>query len=192
MNSRHDYARIEQEYIQGDDSVSYRSLGAKHQLSFSAIAVKGRKGEWERKRGEFRARMSERSIELSADKAALKISQIREDALTVIQAAIMKMGMDLRDRTIKDYDFVTHKQVERTIPGITVTPADVTKLIASFQTMIGQASAITENRNLGITIPPELPPDILRAIADAATERGPERGPVGRAALPSSGSTRTH
>ncbi len=186
-HSPNDYATIAQEFIQGDDSVSYRSLGAKHGISFSAVATRGRKEKWPEQREKFRAQVQDRSMTVAANKIAEKTVAIQETALTVIEAALMKMGMDLRDRKVKQYDFSKGVMVETTIPGITVTPSDVAKLIASFQTLIGQPGTITENRNLGITLPPGLSPDLLRLLEGAAGDAEPAA--ARRSSLPGSRAT---
>ncbi len=186
--SPNDYAAIAQEFIQGDDSVSYRSLGEKHGISFSAVATQGRKKDangkdWPALRAEFRAQVNSRSMTVAANKIAERTVAIQDTALAVIEAALMKMGMDLRDRKVLDYDITTHKPYERVIPGITVTPSDVAKLITSFQTLIGQPGTITENRNLGITLPNGLDTQFLQLLADAAGEA--DTGAARRSSLPS-------
>lgn len=167
--------KIELEWVTGPDELSLRELARRHEASFSYIAKRARDDGWEQKRQAFRDREMSKAVTALTDTLAVKVAKVKGDALEVIHAAILKMGLDLRDRVLSDGTVV---------PGQVITPSDVSKLIASFQTLTGQASAITENRNLGITLNDDLPPEVARLLADIAGERGTNTRPVGRAALP--------
>jgi len=183
--SKYDYDALEQEFIQGPDELSVRELAKRHGIaSWSTVNVQANKREWARKRAEFRAKVNQKSLALSADKVATKIAEIEEDFLTVLQAGLRKLAMDMRDRTIEDYDVVTHKPFRRVIPGQTITPESIVKMIGAMQNLRGKPSSITEERLLGLDLTAlGLPAEDLRRIAELTAE--PDGRPASRAALPS-------
>lgn len=182
---KYDYDAMELEFIQGGDDLSIRELARRHDISsWSTVSVQAKKRRWAEKRAEFRARTTDRQLTIMADKKATLVAKIEEDFLTVVHAAILKMGIDLRDREVLDYDHSTHQQVKRVVPGMQVAPGELTKLISTMQTLLGKPGAITEERHLGIDFAAlGLDPDALRAVADSTAPD--DGGTAGRAALPS-------
>ena len=117
MTTRYDYDALEKEYVEGDLSV--RALAEKHGISaWSTVNAQKNKRHWDEKRQAFRSQVSTRQIELAADRKAKLVQRIEEDFLTVLHAAVLKLGIDLRDRKVKDYDMAAHKEIERVIPGL--------------------------------------------------------------------------
>lgn len=189
MSAKHDYAALELEYIEGPDELTPRKMASRDGASFSAYYEQYRKRDWERKRAEYRSRLHTKTVEKLTDTIAMKVTQMRSDALDVIHAAFFKMASDIQDRWVTDPE--TGARVF--VPGVKVTPDGLAKLLDRFQTLTGNPSAITENRNLGIDLTDrQLPPDVARAIAELAGERGTQSGSVGRAALPGARATRTN
>ncbi|HET9613268.1 MAG TPA: hypothetical protein VFP22_00530 [Candidatus Limnocylindrales bacterium] len=183
MTTRYDYDALELEFVQGPDELSVRELAKRHGISaWSTVNAQAQKRNWKQKREDYRAKLSSKTLELLADKTAEEVLHIRSDFLKVLRAAILKMGSDMRDRTVTDYDFKLGKQVERVVPGIQVTPSDIVKMITAMQTLTGQPSSITEERHLGIDLS-GLDPELLREVANLTYE--PDAGPARRAALPS-------
>lgn len=181
MSSKYDYAALELEYIQGSDDLTVRKMAERDGASISAYYSQFRRRDWDRKRIEFRNSTSEKTLTVISDTIAFKAAQIKKDALDVIHAAVMKMGMDLADRKLSD---------GTVIPGQIVTPGDLAKLIDKLLLLTGNPNAITENRNLGIDLSPGLDPELARLIAEISGERGTATRNVGRAALPGARTTR--
>lgn len=176
-------AELELEYVSGGDDLSIRELARRHQASFSYFAKIAQDNDWGGKRLAYRSKAMQKTVEALTDDLATKVVQVKQDALDVIHAAILKMGLDLQDRKLSDGTVV---------PGMLVTPSDMAKLLDRLLPLIGQPNNINENRNLGIELSPDLPPDVARLLADVAAERGSNAGPVGRASLPGARTARTN
>ena len=170
-----DKQELELEYVMGGDEVSIRALARRHDASFSYFAEMARENDWETKRKDYRAKAMAKIVDEVTGSLAVKVAQIKTDALDVIHAAILKMGTDMADRQLPDGTWVA---------GQAVTPSDMAKLLDRLMPLIGQPNNINENRNLGLDLTEQLPPDIARLLADVAGERGTKSGAVGRAALP--------
>lgn len=185
---KHNYAELEAEFIQTDLSVSIRGFAEMKGISaWSAVNAQALKHNWREKRQAFHDAANEKAIQVAGSDLGKKIAAVRVDAIDVIHASILKMGLDLQDREVEDYDPVKGVQYRRTIPGQTVTPSDVTKMINSLLLLTGQSTAITEERKLvGHVDFNQLPPDLTRLIADVARERAAESRPVERPRLPGS------
>lgn len=192
MTAKYDYPALELEYIQGPDDLTPRKMAERDGAPFSAYYDQYRKHEWARKRAEYRAEQQTKVIAAITDATAEKVAAIKRDAFEVIHAAILKMGLDLQDRTVLDYDHSTGKQYQRVIPGQTITANDVSKLIDKLLVLTGNPNTINESRNLNADLTPQLPPDVARLIAEVATERGSAAGGVGRATLPGARPARTN
>lgn len=181
MSSKFDYEALEREYIEGPDDLTPRKMAERDGASFSAYYSQYRKRDWLTKRERFREMRDQKVMKVVTDTISIKAAQIKSDALDVIHAAVMKMGLDLADRTLKDGTVV---------PGQTVTPGDLAKLIDKLMLLTGNPTTINENRNLGIDLTDrDLPPDVARLLAEVAGERGTASRSVGRAALPGSRAT---
>ena len=58
MNKRHDFARLEREFITSD--ISIRGLCRKHDITaHSLVVVQAKKGKWAEKREQYQAKESE-------------------------------------------------------------------------------------------------------------------------------------
>lgn len=176
-----DKQELELEYVTGGDDVSIRELARRHEASFSYFAKLARDEGWEQKRKDYRTAAMEKTVAVLTDTLAVKVAQVKTDALEVIHAAILKMGLDLQDRKLSDGTVV---------PGQTITASDMSKLLDRLMPLIGQPNNINENRNLGLDLTEQLPPDVARLLADVAGARGTQSGPVGRASLPGARATR--
>lgn len=189
MSAKWDYEALEQEYIEGPDDLTPRKMAERDGASFAAYYAQFRKRDWARKRAEYREKLHVKTVEKLTDTVAMKVVQMRADALDVIHAAFFKMAADIQDRWVTDPE--TGARVF--VPGVKVTPDGLAKLLDRFQALTGNPTTISENRNLGIDLTAQqLPPDVARALADLAGERGTQSGPVGRAALPSPRTARTN
>ena len=179
-SGRFDWEALELEYVTGGDDLSVRELARRHDASFSHFAVQARNRGWEQKRRDYRARSLVVAEDEIMNKMAVRVAQVKSDALDVIHAAILKMGVDLHDRKLEDGTI---------IPAIQVLPGDMAKLLDRLMPLIGQPNNISENRNLGIDLTADLPPDAARLIEELARERGTQPEPVGRRSLPGSQAT---
>ena len=174
---KYDYIDLKRQYVQGE--MSLRELCRKNDIiSWSAVAKKAHEEDWDERRHEFRRQVEDRSLEALAVKRANKIADITLDALDVIHAAILKMAADMNATEEVE---VNGKTVKR--PAVRMTPRDLDILIARFQTIIGQPSAVSENRNLNANLNADAPPEQLRAILAALSG---SKQPVGRPAIPAS------
>jgi hypothetical protein len=168
---KYDYDALEKEFIQTDQSMSIRQFAKDHGItSWSALNVQANKRDWDQKRKDFHQRATEKAIAVAGDKMATKIMSIREDMLEVIHAATIKMGLDMQDRVI------THTRENGTtwdeiIPGQSVTPDHLSKLIDKFLLLTGNATRVTEERSTrDVSVDfTGLPTDLTRAIADYAS-----------------------
>lgn len=180
---KYDKQALKREYMEGPDELTARVMAKRDGASISAYYAHYRNDDWQGARAEYRRQLQQKTIAAITGATAEKVARIKVLALDAIEAAIMKMALDLQDRTLADGTVV---------PGQLVTPYDVSKLIEKLLVLTGNPSQIQENRNLGINITDRLPPDVARVIADIADERGPERRGMGRATLPGGPSTRNN
>lgn len=186
-NSKHDYGALEKEYIEGPDDLTPRKMAERDGASYSAYYMQARKRGWEAKRAAFRTKVAAKSLELVTDRIAIKAAAIKDDALQVIHAAVLKMASDMTDHWVTDPVDPKHRIF---VPGIVITPNDLAKLIDKLLLLTGNPTQISENRNFGIELSPDLPPDVLGLIADLAGERGTSTRSVGRASLPGARASR--
>jgi len=181
--TKHDYPALKREYVTSPDDISIRALCEKHGISaWSTVAERARKDHWNDEREAYKAQIEEKTITLAANTEALKIAEMRADTLEVIHGAILKMGADLQDRWVEDPKDPDHMVL---IPGQTVTPDAVTKLIDKFLVMSGQVTERTASLGLGVAVDArDLPLDLARELHTAAKAAGAGAGPVGRSPLP--------
>lgn len=163
MAAKYDYELLEREYITSD--ISIRELCERHGIAtWSTVAAQAKKREWNRKRQQFKDKAFEADIEVMAQKRAMKLQQTFEDAIDVIDAAFIQMGIDI--------------QAGRVI----VTPTDVAKLIDKLQLLTGGPTSREEVSHLNLNA--TLTPEQLRDIQAAARESGAGPRTVGQSALP--------
>lgn len=124
------------------------------------------RGEWARKRAEFRERAEGRAVTLLVnDEGARRAKElrVRDNALEAIDEAITKMRDDMK-RMVRRYR--DGQWVEE--PAVTVRPADFALLIDRLNVLFGRPSTITEERSLGLSLSASgLGTDALKAIAEA-------------------------
>jgi hypothetical protein len=183
--SKYDYDTLEREYIESDLSV--RALADKHGIkAWSAVNAQKNKRRWDEKRADYRARLATQTNALTAKRTAEKIAAINDDFLSAVHAAIVKMGLDMRDRVVEEKQLDREGNpvtVTKVVPGQLITPDGLAKLLDRYMAFIGKPSSITEERNLGLSFSADgLPPDLLGAIAELT--RGSDRGATVRTALP--------
>lgn len=159
----HDYALLEREYVTSD--ISVRALAEKHGIrSFSTVAAQAKKREWERKRADFKEAAFQHDIQNLARKRAVKLQEVYDDLVSVIQATIFRMAENLKG---DDYH---------------VSVKDLGLLIEKLQLLTGGATSREEIHNLNLNA--DLPPELLRLIQDTARANGAGLQTVGQSALP--------
>ena len=95
MNKRHDFARLEREYITSD--ISIRGLCRKHGITaHSLVTVQAKKHKWEEKREQYRATESEAFMSRHAARMADRLAEIHDNALEAIDEAIARFREDLK------------------------------------------------------------------------------------------------
>jgi hypothetical protein len=180
QRTKHDYSAMYDEYLTTD--VSLRQLAEKHGGSFSAVAAYARRHGWDELRGKYRVMQQEKSLETFAAKRARKIADMEADAFDVIHAAILKMGMDLQDRWVTD----PVSGERRLLPGMTVTPEALTRLLDKYLVMTGNVTDRRANLGVSIDLPADeqLPRELLRELRELALAKGAGQGSVGQPVLP--------
>ncbi len=149
----HDYDFLHKEFIGSD--ISIRALAAKHGIkSFSAVAKYAREHGWYEERdavrGRTRAKVVEKVSERLATEEVDEILQFRDDALTVVRAAIYKFAENLKD------------------PQFRIGAADLAKLVQLGLLITGSPTERVEERRLDLHATfNELPADVLRGLVEA-------------------------
>ena len=165
MNKRHDFARLEREFITTD--ISIRGLCRRHGISaHSLVTVQAKKRRWAEKRAAHQARSSEAFIEKHADRMADRQAEISDKALDAIDEAITKFREDMRaTKPVRQPDgSITEEPVMR------LTPKDVALLIDRFQVLFERPSVISQHQ--GLTVSTELSADALREFVEATRGMG--------------------
>lgn len=185
--AKYDYTAMEAEFVAGDMTI--RALAIKHGVApnnVSTVHDMARKRDWVEKREQYRAKTTNRAIELSVDKGASRITrrmEVQDHAVETIDRALTKLDEDMKR---------TH-WVERggqlfEEPVLTMRPNDIVQLLDRLQTALGQPSLITEERRFGIDISGTADLDTLKELARGLREvpRGAGAGATaGGSALPS-------
>jgi len=177
---KHDYDSMRYAYITSNTSL--RQLADQHEVPISSLTSFARRHGWDDQRDKFVVLQEEKSIEALADKRAKKVADIEMDTFDVIHAAVLKLGIDLDDRWVTD----PATGERRFIPGQTMTPEGLTKLIDKYLVMTGN---VTDRRaNLGLNIDATegsgLPKDVLRGLRDLAVSKGAGEGSMGQSPIP--------
>jgi hypothetical protein len=165
VNKRHDFARLEREFITTD--ISLRGLCRKHGISaHSLVTVQAKKGRWAEKRERYRARESDAFIEKHAARHADREAQVRDKVLDAIDQAIDKFREDLAaTRSVRQPDGSITEE-----PAWYMTPKDLALLIDRFQVLFERPSAITQHQ--GVAVTSELSADALREFIEATRGMG--------------------
>ncbi len=123
VNKRHDFARLEREFITTD--ISLRELCRRHGITaHSLVTVQAKKHEWAEKRAVHQTRASEVFIEKHAGRLADRQAEISDEALEAIAEAIAKFRADLKATEKK---LVHGEWIE--VPVMRLTPKDAAILI---------------------------------------------------------------
>lgn len=180
----YDYTPIKQAYLEAIEEPSFRDLAERFGVkSFSVIADRARKENWAGLRAQVKAKATEKVVEATADKRATLLTQIENDMLETIQAAVLNMGINLSDRWEEDPE--SGQRVF--VAGIRVTPADLAKLIDKFQVLRGAPTQVTRNEEMSLGLTGDLhdlPPELLRGLLALARAKGAGGEPVGQSPLP--------
>ena len=87
MNKRHDFAKLEREYI--TSQISLRALCRKHNISaHSLVTVQAKKGKWQAKREQYQAKESDAFMSRHAARQADRQAEIHDKILDAIDEAI--------------------------------------------------------------------------------------------------------
>ena len=165
MNKRHDFARLEREFITTD--ISIRGLCRKHNISaHSLVSVQAKKNGWAEKREQYQARASDAYIERHAARQADRVAEVRDDALELISEAISKSREDMKaTKLVRQPDgSVTEEPVMR------LMPKDVALLIDRLQLLFDRPSSISQHQ--GLTVTSELSADTLHEFIEATRGMG--------------------
>jgi hypothetical protein len=165
VNKRHDFARLEREFITTD--ISLRALCRKHGISaHSLVTVQAKKGRWQEKREQYQAKESEAFMSRHAARMADRQAEIRDKAIDVIDEALDKFREDLRaTKLVRQPDGSITEE-----PAWYMTPKDVCLLIDRFEVLFGRPSVISQHQDL--TVSTELSADGLRDFIEATREMG--------------------
>ena len=168
MNKRHDFARLEREFITTD--ISLRGLCRKHGISaHSLVTVQARKGKWAAKREQYQAKESDAFMSRHAARMADRQAEIEDKILDAIDEALDKFREAMRATETKRID---GEWVE--VPVMRLKPKDVAILIDRLQVLFEKPSVISQHQGLSVTS--ELSADDLRDFIDATRGRaGPPR-----------------
>jgi hypothetical protein len=89
--SKYDYPMLERIFITSD--VSIRQLCADNDIvNFSSVAQMAKKLEWNRKRADYKEAQFKHDINELAHRRAIKLQEVYDDLVSVIQATIMRMA----------------------------------------------------------------------------------------------------
>jgi hypothetical protein len=189
--SKYDYDSLERQYIQG--TMSIRELCRQNSIpSWSTVNERAKSREWTRKRELFQASLQHKEMEVMTDRRAGKLEQLTDDVIDVISAAVFRFVEGLQDREVTMSD-----GTKALVPGMAVTPSDLTKLIDKLLLLKGQPTkrevliGLGLNANLDITDPSQLPAELLRELAAAARAAGAGSASSGDGPLPRIAGART-
>jgi len=187
VTTKYDYITLKNEYVQ-TPGLSIRALCERHDIKTWSTVNKRKNDEgWDRLRSEFERQVENKSLEALADKRAQKVAEIQLDALNVIHAGILKMAEDMD----AEEEYEVNGQVRRR-KVMRIHPRDLAILVDKFQTLIGQPSQVSENRNLTLGMQAELEPDELRILLAALRPQPTLPGTAGAAARPDPSGSRTN
>lgn len=165
MNKRHDFARLEREFITTD--ISLRALCRKHGIgAHSLITVQAKKGRWQEKREQYQAKESEAFMSRHAARMADRQAEIRDKAIDVIDEALDKFREDLRaTKLVRQPDGSITDE-----PAWLMKPRDAALLIDRLQVLFDRPSVISQHQ--GLTASTEVSADALREFIEATRGMG--------------------
>jgi len=176
MNKRHDFARLEREYV--TSQISLRELCRRHGISAHSVVVdQSQKHDWAAKREAYRARESESFIEKHSARMADHQAEISDKALDAIDESLDRFRSDMRATEKK---LVNGEWVE--VPAMRLKPNDIAILIDRLVVLFEKPSAISQHH--GLTVTSELSVKSLSEFIEATRGRaGPsptEESPLPR------------
>jgi transposase-like protein len=127
-----DYSAAEREYRTGSDSI--RSLATRYGVSFSSMAEWARNHEWDKKRNDYRAHISDTAIEKTADKHIREKEEVLDEAFSLLRATLYQYGAQLKAGMIP------------------VNVKDLVMAVQALQSLLGQPTTRTEATILGVSI----------------------------------------
>ena len=165
VNKRHDFARLEREFITSD--ISIRGLCRKHNISaHSLVVVQAQKGDWAAKREQYRAKASESFNETYAVRMADRQAAINDKFLDGIDEAITKFREDMKaTKPVRQPDGNIVEQ-----PAWYMKPKDLAILIDRLQILFERPSVITQHQGLSATS--ELSADALNEFLERTRGMG--------------------
>ena len=169
MNRRHDFARLEREYV--TSQISLRELCRRHDITaHSLVTVQAKKLKWAEKREQYQAKESDVFMSRYAARQADRQAEISDKFLDATDQALDKFMADLKaTKLVRQPD---GSIVE--MPAWYMTPRDLCLLIDRFEVLFGMPSVISQHQGLRVTA--ELPADDLRDFIEATRGRaGPPR-----------------
>ena len=174
MSKRHDYARLEREFI--TSQVSLRELCRKHGISaHSLVTVQAKKGKWAEKREQYQAKESDAFMSRHAARQADRVAEVRDKALDAIDEALDRFRKDMKaTKPVRQPDgSITAEPVMR------LMPKDVAILLDRLQVLFDRPSRMSEGRDL--TVRSELPIDALNQFVELTRGRAaPPASPLPR------------
>jgi hypothetical protein len=163
VNKRHDFAKLEREFI--TSQVSLRELCRRHGITaHSLVTAQAKKGQWAEKRAAHQARSGKVFIEKHAHRLADRQAQISDKALDAIDQALEKFRADMRATEKK---LVNGEWVE--VPVMRLKPNDVAILIDRLMVLFEKPSTISQHQ--GLTVTSEVSVESLRDLIEATRGR---------------------
>lgn len=150
-----DYELLEREFVTGEDDITYRELGRRYGVSFSAIAEQGRKREWEHKRAAYRDALNRRTTEGMIDRMASERVEIKSEAIKVLRASLRIYSQQLVSGQIQ------------------FQPKDAALIAKELMSLLGETTERTEHTVLGINVDANSPIDplLLQRLGELARAR---------------------
>lgn len=192
-NAQYDYPAIRAWYIQQPERPSARETAERFGIkSHTTLFAKMQRDEWEVDRLKVIAEVRDKSIEILSQTVAAKMARLNDSMIDVVQAAVLKMGIDMEDRWETDPDsgtrvFVQARPVDAR--AISLLLDRVLKLNGVDDRKGGSAGPslnIHEHLHLGADSLPTTPQGfgMARQLLERAEREGAGTERMGRSALP--------
>jgi len=144
-----DYASIEKEYVTGEESL--RELARRRSVSWSSLASKSRRDNWNDKRAAFRDSVNRRSYERVADRYAAEQGEIRSESVMVMRATLRRYAQQLQTGEVS------------------VNTKDAVAAVQALQLLLGEPTARSENKVIEFSTGGLAPDDLRRLVEFART-----------------------
>lgn len=155
MNRSGKYDLMRQEYVTGEDGITYASLGQKYGRSVGSIGPIAKREGWIAMRASYREVNAIKVRNLSSEQYAERVIELQGTFLDTLETTLDKYHAAVRDGTI------------------TPNPTDVAKLMATAREIIAKPSApeSPEAAGGGIRISESLGHELFRLAEAAARSR---------------------